>query len=33
LVEYKSEDPWSNNLLDNNEDIPKIANMPDRHGV
>ncbi len=33
LVEYKSEDPWSNNLLDNNEDIPKIANMPDRRGV
>jgi hypothetical protein len=33
LVEYKSEDPWSNNSLDNNEDIPKIANMPDRRGV
>ena len=33
LVEYKSEDPWSNNLLDDREDIPKIANMPDRRGV
>jgi hypothetical protein len=34
LVEYKSDDPWSNNLLENNEaNSPKIANLPDRRGV
>ena len=30
-LEYKPEDPWSNNLLDSNEQaLPKTANMPDR---
>jgi hypothetical protein len=34
LVDYNSEDPWSNNLLDSNEEkLPKIANLPDRRGV
>jgi hypothetical protein len=33
-LEYKSEDPWSNNLLENNEEtLPNISNMPDRRGV
>jgi hypothetical protein len=30
-LEYKSEDPWSNNLLANNEEaLPETANTPDR---
>jgi hypothetical protein len=34
LVEYKSEDPWSSNLLENSEEaLPKTANTPDRRGV
>jgi hypothetical protein len=33
-LEYKSDDPWSNNLLENNEGAtPKTANLPERHGV
>jgi hypothetical protein len=33
-LEYRSDDPWSNNLLENNEEnLPKIANLPDRRGV
>ena len=34
LVDYKSEDPWSNNLLDSHKETPpQIANLPDRRGV
>ena len=33
-LEYKSEDPWSNNLLETNEGATaKTANLPERHGV
>ncbi|WP_295613212.1 hypothetical protein [Chamaesiphon sp. GL140_3_metabinner_50] len=32
-LEYKSDDPWSNNLLETNEATPKTANLPEHHGV
>jgi hypothetical protein len=33
-LEYKSDDPWSNNLLETNEGAtPKTANLPEHHGV
>ncbi len=33
-LEYKSDDPWSNNLSENNEAAtPKTANLPEHHGV
>ena len=32
-LEYKPEDPWSSNLLGNEEAFPQTANTPDRRGV
>ncbi|WP_310484879.1 hypothetical protein [Chamaesiphon sp. VAR_48_metabat_403] len=32
-LEYKSDDPWSNNLLETNEATPKTANLPEHYGV
>jgi hypothetical protein len=32
-LEYKSDDPWSNNLSETNEATPQTANLPEHHGV
>jgi hypothetical protein len=33
-LEYRSDDPWSNNLLETNEgSTPQTANLPEHHGV
>lgn len=32
-LEYKSDDPWSNNLLETEGATAKTANLPERHGV